>query len=105
MRMVPLNEIKYVESVKHYLFFHTVSDELKMRGTLGEIKPLFKINGFSEINRSLLVNLAYVDGYSQQEVTVAGEQLPLSRVYKTDFLNDLTKFVGDGRGGTPDNAD
>lgn len=55
--------------------------------------------------RSLLVNLAYVDGYSQQEVTVAGEQLPLSRVYKTDFLNDLTKFVGDGRGGTPDNAD
>lgn len=104
MRIVPFNEIKYVESSKHYLFFHTTTEELKMRGTLDEIKPLFTANGFSKINRSLLVNLAYVDGYSQQEVTVAGEPLPLSRVYKADFLNDLTKFIGEERREKHDNA-
>lgn len=97
MRMVPFNEIKYVESSKHYLFFHTAMEELKMRGTIEEIKQLFCKNGFSRINRSLLVNLAYVEGYSRKEVTVAGEQLPLSRVYRADFLNELTEFVGGKR--------
>lgn len=99
MRMVPLSEIKYVESVKHYLFFHTVTEELRMRGTLGEVKPLFISNGFSEVNRSLLVNLAYVEGYTPQEINVSGEILPLSRVYKAEFLNALTKFVGGSVGG------
>ena len=96
MRMVPLAEIKYVESVKHYLFFHTRSEELKMRASLGDIKPLFKANGFAEVNRSLLVNLAYVEGYTPQEIVVSGEKLPLSRVYKAEFLNALTRFVGNG---------
>lgn len=96
MRMVPLTEIKYVESVKHYLFFHTRSEELKMRASLGDIKPLFKANGFAEVNRSLLVNLAYVEGYTPQEIVVSGEKLPLSRVYKAEFLNALTRFVGNG---------
>ena len=94
MRMVQLADIKYVESVKHYLFFHTDGEELKMRGTLGEIKPLFKANGFAEINRSLLVNLAYVEGYTLSEITVGGEALPLSRVYKAEFLDALTSFIG-----------
>lgn len=96
MRMVPLAEIKYVESVKHYLFFHTRSEELKMRASLGDIKPLFKANEFAEVNRSLLVNLAYVEGYTPQEIVVSGEKLPLSRVYKAEFLNALTRFVGNG---------
>ena len=94
VRMVQLADIKYVESVKHYLFFHTDGEELKMRGTLGEIKPLFKANGFAEINRSLLVNLAYVEGYTLSEITVGGEALPLSRVYKAEFLDALTSFIG-----------
>lgn len=100
MRMVPLADIKYVESIKHYLYFHIAEgrspggEELKMRGSLGDIKPLFSANNFVEINRSLLVNLAYVEGYAPAEVTVSGEALPLSRLYKADFLNALTRYVG-----------
>lgn len=97
MRKVPLADVRYVESVKHYLYFHTAGEELKMRGSLADVKPLFKANGFAEINRSLLVNLAYVDGYDASGVTVGGEVLPLSRIYKADFLNALTRFVGGER--------
>lgn len=97
MKKVPLDRIYYVESVKHYLFFHTADGELKMRGSLSEIDEFFRGNGFAGVNRSLLVNLMHVDGYDAQEVSVAGEKLPLSRVYKTDFLNALTRYVG-GRG-------
>lgn len=94
MRKIPLSEITYVESVQHYLFFHTEKEVHKMRASLGDVKPLFKQNGFAEINRSFLVNLSYVDGYNNTEVEVAGEKLPLSRIYKTQFLNELTAYLG-----------
>lgn len=87
-------DIKYVESVKHYLYIHTVEEELKMRGSLADVKSSFIENNFAEVNRSLLVNLAYVDGYSAAEINVGGEILPLSRIYKADFLNALTRFIG-----------
>lgn len=94
MRKVPLAEIKYVESVKHYVYFHTGGEELKMRSSLDKIKGFFKEHSFAEINRSILVNLACVDGYSNSEVSVAGEKLPLSRIYKAQFLNELTAYIG-----------
>lgn len=94
MRKIPLSEISYVESVQHYLYFHTAKEVHKMRASLGDVKPLFKQNGFAEINRSFLVNLSYVDGYNNAEVEVAGEKLPLSRIYKTQFLNELTAYLG-----------
>ncbi len=92
--VVPFNDIKYVESIKHYLFFHLSDKEIKMRGTLNDIKAEFIKNNFVEINRSLLVNLSFVDGYNNSEVIVAGETLPLSRIYKTAFLDKLTRFMG-----------
>lgn len=92
--VTPLNDIKFIESVKHYLFFHLVDKEVKMRGTLNEIKDKFLQNNFVEINRSLIINLSFVEGYTNTEVNVAGESLPLSRLYKTKFLDSLTKFLG-----------
>jgi DNA-binding LytR/AlgR family response regulator len=94
MRKIPLSEINYIESAKHYLYFHTDGEEYKMRASLEDIKAFFKENAFAEINRSLLVNLARIDGYTNTEVLVAGENLPLSRIYKTDFLNKLTSYLG-----------
>lgn len=73
MRMVPMADIKYVESVKHYLYIHTVEEELKMRGSLADVKSSFIENNFAEVNRSLLVNLAYVDS-----TTKPGMRTPFS---------------------------
>ncbi|MCD8294772.1 MAG: LytTR family DNA-binding domain-containing protein [Clostridia bacterium] len=94
MKKVLLSEIKYVESIKHYLYIHTLDGELKMRGSMSDIADQFLSNGFAGINRSLIVNLAYVTGYDATDVNVAGERLPLSRVYKADFLNALTRHIG-----------
>lgn len=95
MRIVPISEITHIESNKHYLYFHTAKEEYKMRGLLDDVKEFFLENHFATINRSLLVNLAYVEGYTTTEVTVAGEEIPLSRVYKADFLDRLARFMGE----------
>lgn len=94
VRKEQVSNIEYIESEKHYLFFHTVSGVYKMRGSLDDVKEFFAENGFAVINRSLMVNLAYVDSYSQGEVTVAGETLPLSRIYKAAFLDKLAVYLG-----------
>lgn len=96
MRKMHVDEIKYIESVKHYLFFHTTDGELKMRASLDDVRAFFESNGFVAINRSLLVNLAFVDGYDNNQVTVGGEALPLSRVYRTAFLDKLATHLGGG---------
>lgn len=88
-------DIKYVESVKHYVYFHCKYDTYRMRMSLDNIKKTLKENNFSEINRSLVVNLAYVDNYSNNDVVIGSETLPLSRAYKSSFLNDLTNYFGD----------
>ena len=96
MRKQPVGDIKYIESEKHYLFFHTDDGIFKMRGALDDIRDFFFGNGFVAINRSLIVNLAYVDGYTVGEVRVAGETLPLSRVYRAAFLDKLAVYLGGG---------
>lgn len=97
MRKIPLSDIRYVESCKHYLYFHTQDKEYKMRAVLDDIREYFKSYGFAEINRSIIVNLAYVEGYTASEVNLFGQEiLPLSRIYKADFLNKLAEFLGGG---------
>ncbi len=95
VRKMPVDDIRYIESVKHYLFFHTTGGDRKMRASLDEIKAFFENNGFVAINRSLLVNLAFVDGYDNNGVTIGGETLPLSRVYRSAFLDKLAAYLGE----------
>ncbi len=91
---IKVSEIHYVESRKHYIYFHCEEETYRRRGSLDSLKKVLKENGFSDINRSLVVNLAFVDNYSPTEVVVCKETLPLSRIYKAAFLNDLTKYFG-----------
>lgn len=37
-----------------------------MRGTIDEVKDFFYKNSFASINRSLIINLLYVEGYTKQ---------------------------------------
>ncbi len=95
IRKIKLSEIKYIESIKHYVYFHCKDDTVRTRDSLDNIKGKIKKGIFSEINRSLIVNLAFVDNYSNNDVVLDGETLPLSRVYKSSFLNDLIQYFGD----------
>ena len=88
------DDIVYIESQKHYVYFHCLEQEYRTRGRLEDIQKEYLDSGFSRINRSILVNLAHVNGYTSTDVTAKGENLPLSRVYKTDFLHDLTLYLG-----------
>lgn len=95
MHKLKISEIRYIESIKHYVYFHYKDEIYRTRASLDSYKKILKEKHFSEINRSLIVNLAFVDNYSNSDVIIGKEVLPLSRVYKSSFLNELTAYFGD----------
>ena len=93
---VRFSQIRYVESSKHYLYFHTETGDYRMRGSMRDITAAFLANGFAAASASLLINLSYVEQASGSEVTVAGERLSVARTYKNDFWNRLTVYMSGG---------
>ncbi len=94
MKKVLFKDIYFLESDKHYVYFHCKDEIYRMRSTLDQLQEKFVSEGFCKINRSIMVNLAHVENYSHTDVVVNNESLPLSRVYKSDFLNSLTIHLG-----------
>lgn len=94
--IVKLNylDVPYIESQKHYLFYHTVETSYKVRGMIREIEEDFLAHSFVACNASCLVNLAHVQATDKVTVTVADVKIPISRLLREEFLSKLTKYLG-----------
>ena len=94
VRKIEIGSICFIESEKHYLYYHCEDNTFRERGSLDDICDFFTANDFVRINRSILVNLKKVISYSGNDVVLEKDTLPLSRVYKTSFLNSLNAYLG-----------
>ena len=88
---VNVSDIIYIEVTDHLLTYHTRKNVYRSLGSLTEIEARFT-EIFVRINRSCLVNLNYVEGYTENEVTVAEENLTISRTRKKEFMEKLAAF-------------
>ena len=61
---------------------------------LEQILILREEKGFARSSNSYLVNLARVSAVDKNSLTVGGEELPISRTQKTEFMRALADFVG-----------
>lgn len=96
VKNVRLADLIYIESNKHYLYFHTTSDAYRMRGSMRDVRDFFEGKGFAFANGSQLVNLSYVEAVHGNAIQIAGETLSIARTYKADFWNKLTVFMSGG---------
>lgn len=94
IRKINWNSLLYIESNKHYLYFHTKQDICRMRGTMKELPDDLERKGFAFISGSLLVNLSYVEELYGNEVKIGEERLTIARAYKTKFKETLTGYLG-----------
>ncbi len=92
-----LNDIAYVEVIKHSILFHTAEKIIETRGTMYEIAEKLQENNFALCDRSFLVNLKYVTEVSQNTVSVRvgnrKDSLPISRPKKKEFMDTLTVYL------------
>ena len=90
---VAVRKVEYVEKDKNYLVYHTLADDIRERGVLGEKKDELAGYGFSRINSGCLVNLMCVKRVDGDFVTVGGKILPISRSCKGEFYDEFERYM------------
>ena len=93
-RRLRTSEIKYVEVVHHSVIYHAVDGDYKTYDQLKNVCLMLADAPFALCNRCFLVNLHYVTAIEEFSVTVAGEELQISRNKKKEFLIRLNEYLG-----------
>lgn len=95
---ISTNDIIYIEVQGHYLYFHTAEDVLKGYGTMANLEKMLSGKDFMRCNSCYLINAKYimkVEGYSVYLKN--GEEIPISRQRKKQFMTELTIWIGEGK--------
>lgn len=92
---VSTSEIRYIDIADHLLTYHTTESNYQTFGSLKEVEKQMG-DTFVRINHCYLVNLRYVEGYTDEMVRVGEENLKISRAKKKEFLQKLTRYYQSG---------
>lgn len=75
------SEMLYVEGMREYVRIHTTSRRITVRQSMNRLEESLPDN-FIRIHRSHIINLDKLDSISPHGVTVAGQELPVSKSYR-----------------------
>ena len=89
-----VSDIYYIEVRSHYLIYHTTREEYMVRGVMKETEEQFSKYHFARCSHGYLINLKYVQSVNGNIVTVAGEEITLSRSKKNDFMEAFARYIG-----------
>ena len=89
-----VSDIYYIEVRSHYLIYHTTREEYMVRGVMKETEEQFAKYHFARCSHGYLINLKYVQSVNGNIVTVAGEEIALSRSKKNDFMEAFARYIG-----------
>lgn len=89
---INVQDITYLEVLKHYVIYHTIEGEYSFYGSLdAEIKRL-PTELFSFCNKCYYVNLSYVEKVISDDVYIQNVPLKISRGKKQEFLKDMATY-------------
>ena len=93
-RRLPLDDIYYIEVMNRDLTYHTSDGQITERRALKTLEKELAGQGFHRCSASFLVNLKWCQGGAGDTVTVAGEELKISRGMRAEFLSHLKEVFG-----------
>jgi DNA-binding LytR/AlgR family response regulator len=94
VRKINIADIVWIESHGHRLTFHTKEAPYETTTySMKELENKLREFGFSRCNHGILVNLRFTTGIEGGQVIVDGEELPLSRGRKNDFMEDMVSYL------------
>jgi DNA-binding LytR/AlgR family response regulator len=98
LRALAIDDISYIELVRHDLIFHLASDEepVKLRGTIKQVlEQVDEGSPLLQVSSGCVVNMDYVRLIHGSEVRMAdGTQLPLSRARRKAAVEAFSAFLG-----------
>lgn len=92
-RKLEIGSILYAEVIDHDLFFHTISETVQTRGTIREVEKELEPYHFFKCNKGCIINLAFVDGYQKNDVTVGDTVISVSRARKKLLMEAIHEYL------------
>ena len=93
IKCLKLSEIYYIETLKHRLFYHTVTGVYETWDSMKHATAMVNSPFFVQCNNGYLVNLRHVSEINDNFVTVGGDNLQISRAKRKKFIDSLTVYV------------
>lgn len=91
---IALDQIYYIESMKHRIIVHGSDGDYSLAGTMKEMERQLSEDNFYRCNNCYLVNLAQVESVRDGFVYTRGGQLQISRPKRKAFMEALTDYMG-----------
>lgn len=86
-----LNDILYISAEDNYVRIVTEQKSFLLRNTLTKTMEVLKRSFFVRIHRSHCVNINHIDSFTENEVSIIGNTIPVGRNYKEE-LTSIFKF-------------
>lgn len=93
MKSLRVADIVYAEVLSHYLYFHTITGVVKVRGSMKDLEEELLRFTFARAHKSFVINLQFVEKIQSKEVTVSGKTLPVGRGYRDTLRQEYMRFV------------
>lgn len=84
-----LRDILYVESRRDYVLIKTENKEVVTNQTISYMEERLPSETFLRLHRSFIINLNKIESWSQTEVDLHKQQIPIGRTYKSETLKVL----------------
>ncbi|MBO0935874.1 response regulator transcription factor [Fibrella sp. HMF5335] len=86
------HDICYVESLKDYVrIVTTTARPLLVKQSISSLETMLPDSAFARIHRSFIVAIGKITAYTPTHVEVAGQELPIGRLYQKDIGRALEK--------------
>lgn len=79
--------ILYVKGMKNYLKLHFKDRVLTIHQTMASLEEMLPQDCFFRINRSFLVNIAYIESIAGGRLFINGKELPVSEPRREELMN------------------
>lgn len=90
------DEVLYIESVGHYLEFHTKETVYRSRSSISQFEATLTPGIFARAHRGYLVNLEHVRAVNAADITLREPgvpPIPLGEKYKQDFQRAWRRYL------------
>jgi len=80
-------DIWFVEGLKDYVIIHTQNQKLITAMNLKSIHQKLPETYFQRVSKSYVINLDYIDSFTNHTLYINDAEIPLGDVYKKDFFD------------------
>ncbi len=91
MVKVRFKEINYIESLSDYVKIFTDKETIITRETISNIESKLPSNEFLRTHRSYIVSMPKIDSFTNELIELKKKAIPISRSYKENVLQKLTR--------------